>query len=309
MWFSSIAYLLTTTVIEELMVDWQDILFLMTLAESKSLSAAAEKLDVNRTTVSRRIESLEKFFSTKLVERIGRNLVLTEAGCEVVMSAEIMNGEVQSLRRRVSGNDEEIAGVIRFTTTPAIARMLSRRMAEFGAAHPQVFLEISATNVQEDMQLLEADIALRLTKSPPEELVGRKMFDISTALYASLPTNKKLQQKLPVTYISSSLGSEVSKFARDILEARQGTLRTVLRSNSMDLVKEMLHQGDCVALLPCYLAEGEADLMRVPDTPSLLSTQMWLLYHPRGRKLHRVQAFIQVIESALEEHRSLFEAT
>ena len=42
------------------MVDWQDILFLMTLAESKSLSAAAEKLDVNRTTVSRRIESLEK---------------------------------------------------------------------------------------------------------------------------------------------------------------------------------------------------------------------------------------------------------
>ena len=87
------------------MVDWQDILFLMTLAESKSLSAAAEKLDVNRTTVSRRIESLEKTFSTKLVERIGRNLVLTEAGREVVMSAEIMNGEVQSLRRRVSGKD------------------------------------------------------------------------------------------------------------------------------------------------------------------------------------------------------------
>lgn len=291
------------------MVDWQDILFLMTLAESKSLSAAAEKLDVNRTTVSRRIESLEKTFSTKLVERIGRNLVLTEAGREVVMSAEIMNGEVQSLRRRVSGKDGEIAGVIRFTTTPAIARLLSYHLAEFGAAHPQVLLEVSATNVQEDMHHMEADIALRLTQSPPEDLVGRKMFDISTALYASKSTIKKLQQKLPVTYISSSLGSEVSKFARNIFESMQGSLRVSLRSNSMDLVKEMLRQGDCIALLPCYLAEGETDLIRVPDTPGLCSTQLWLLYHPRARKLHRVQAFIQVIEAALEEHRSLFEAT
>ena len=291
------------------MVDWQDILFLMTLAESKSLSDAAEKLDVNRTTVSRRIESLERTFNTKLVERIGRNLVLTEAGREVVVSAEIMNGEVQSLKRRVSGKDEEIAGIIRLTTTQAIATLLSRRMAEFSAAHPQVLLEISATNAQEDLQLLEADIAVRLTKSPPEELVGRKLFDISTALYASESTNKKLQKKLPVTYISSSLGPEISKFARDILESRQETLRIALRSNSMDLVKEMLRQGDCVALLPCYLAEGEAGLIQVKDTPNLPSTQMWLLYHPRARKLHRIQAFIQVIESALEEHRCLFEAT
>lgn len=290
------------------MVDWQDILFLMTLAESKSLSSAAEKLDVNRTTVSRRIESLEQAFGTKLVERISRNLVLTEAGREVVASAEIMNGEVQSLRRRISGKDEEIAGVIRFTTTQVIARLISHRMAEFGATHPQVLLEISATNAQEDLQLLEADIAVRLTKSPPQELVGRKLFDISTALYTSESTNRKMQQNKPVTYISSSLGPEISKFAQDILASRQGEVRVSLRSNSMDLVIEMLKQGDCVAQLPCYLAEGETGLVQVHDTPSLPSSQLWLLYHPRARKLHRVQAFIQTIESALEEHRSLFEA-
>ena len=67
------------------MDDWQDLKFLLALVEHGSLPAAAEALDVNRTTVSRRIASLEQRLGVKLVQKVGRSLVPTDAGFETLL--------------------------------------------------------------------------------------------------------------------------------------------------------------------------------------------------------------------------------
>ena len=100
-------------------LDWNDMQFLLVAADSTSMYEAAERLQVNRTTISRRIDNLEDALGVKLLARSGRGLALTEAGEEAVRSAEVMRGEIANLRRRVSGRDEQLAGTVRFTM-PAV---------------------------------------------------------------------------------------------------------------------------------------------------------------------------------------------
>ena len=118
------------------MLDWNDLHHLYALAKHGSLPGAAEAINVNRTTVARRITQLETALGTKLVERMGRDLVLTDAGREAAASAEIIDGEFQSLQRRVFGRDQQLAGAIRVTVTPAIGNLIARQLAQVTALHP-----------------------------------------------------------------------------------------------------------------------------------------------------------------------------
>ena len=66
------------------MLDWSNLQHFLALATTDSLPKAAERLGVNRTTISRRINDLEKAVGAKLFERRGQNLVLTQAGRDVL---------------------------------------------------------------------------------------------------------------------------------------------------------------------------------------------------------------------------------
>ena len=79
------------------MLDWSNLQHFLAFATTDSLPKAAEKLGVNRTTVSRRIADLEKAFGATLVERRGRNLVLTQSGRDVLAVAEGIDGQLQGM--------------------------------------------------------------------------------------------------------------------------------------------------------------------------------------------------------------------
>ena len=110
-------------------MDWNDLQHLFALAKRNTLPEAAEALRVNRTTIARRIARLEETLGAKLVERIGRDLVLTDAGREAAASAEIIDGEFQNLQRRLFGRDQQLAGAIRLVAEASRthARADSRR--------------------------------------------------------------------------------------------------------------------------------------------------------------------------------------
>src|SRR5512147_2515810 len=170
------------------MLDWSNLQHFLAFATTDSLPKAAEKLGVNRTTVSRRIADLEKAFGATLFERRGRNLLLTQSSRDVLAVAEGIDGQLQGLGRRVFGRDARIEGTIRLTLTSGIAKLVAGDVADFMAQHPSVIVEMNVTNAAEDLELMEADIAIRLTESPPETLVGRKLVDLNSALYASAKT-------------------------------------------------------------------------------------------------------------------------
>jgi DNA-binding transcriptional LysR family regulator len=295
------------------MLDWSDLQYLLALARHGSLPRAAEALGVNRTTVSRRIGALEEALDARLVERAGRDLTLTQAGEEVVASAQGIEGEVAGLERRVFGRDHRLAGTIRLTTMSGMAQLIGAHLTRFTVAHPDIVLEIGVTNAVEDLENLEADVALRLTDSPPESLVGRPLATPRVALYGSPRTVASLPGRDSVpgyAMIFPQLSRLFDVGGDGVLEGILGApLRIVLQANSIDVVRTAAAEGDGVALLPCYLAEGDPRLVRVGDPLDAALPTVWLLYHPRLRRIDRIRAFVEHVTAAFEELRGLIEGT
>jgi DNA-binding transcriptional LysR family regulator len=283
-------------------MDWNDLKYLMALSHQHTLPAAAEALGVNRTTVSRRIEQLESDLGVRLVEKVGRDLTLTAAGKDAVASAEQIDGELQNLERSVFGRDQALSGVIRLTATQGIACLLAPYLVEFQNDYPDVRLDISVTNAKEDLELMESDIALRITNSPPESLIGRVVASPMTATYASRSIAARWQTMDELDFVSSVVsdsypGVDVGK-----------SLKNVMYTNSMDLIKELVAAGKGVSRIPCYLAEGDQRLVRIGGAHKDPMAEIWLLYHPRLRSQLRIRRFVEYLVKAFEQLRPIIEA-
>lgn len=276
-------------------MNWSDLQHLLALAHHQTLPKAAEALGVNRTTVSRRIEQLEVDLGVKLVEKVGRDLALTSAGHDAVAAAEVIDGELHGLERRVFGRDRQLAGVIKLTLTPGIGCLLAPYLAAFQSDYPEVTLDISVTNLAEDLELMESDIALRFTSRPPETLVGRKIGRPVTALYAC----RTLAENLPDLEEVEVISTHVTDLVADANIEKK--VKKVIRTNSIDLAKELVAAGKGISHLPCYLVEGDARLVRVSGTREQVMPELWLLYHPRLRTQLRVRRFTDYLVQSFEE--------
>jgi DNA-binding transcriptional LysR family regulator len=147
--------------------------------------------------------------------------VLTQSGRDVLAVAEGIDGALQGLGRRVFGRDERIEGTIRVTLTSGVAKLIATDVAAFMAQHPRLIVEMNVTNSAEDLELMEADIAIRLTESPPETLVGRKLVDLNSALYAA--TGSAIDRSTEVPFIGTAGERTISPWARQV--AAESALR------------------------------------------------------------------------------------
>jgi len=287
------------------MIDWSDFQHLLALSQYNSLSQAAEALDVTRTTVSRRIANLEEQLGAKLVQRVGRDLALTQSGQEVLATVEKIDGDVRGLTRSVFGRDEQLAGLIRLTSTSGMAHLLAPDLVNFGQLHPEVRIEVSVTNTREDLEMMEADVALRLTTEPPEGLIGHLLAKPCSALYASQRTADQLNSKSPMELITYPSVKEVpSWLAEDAgIEAYLG-----FKANSVEVISPVVLAGNGIAELPCYVGETTPGLIQInPPRSGQFLPDLWLLYHPRLRPVHRVQAFVQHLMQVFVRLRPLIE--
>ncbi|MFT5429700.1 MAG: DNA-binding transcriptional LysR family regulator [Myxococcota bacterium] len=97
-------------------MSWDHLRFFLALARHGTLTGAARDLAVNHTTVGRRLRSLEQDFGVRLFDRTGPRHVLTDAGQEVLVVAQAMEARLQSLDRKVLGQDRQLTGPLNVTT-------------------------------------------------------------------------------------------------------------------------------------------------------------------------------------------------
>ena len=286
------------------MDDWQDLKFLLALVERGSLPAAAEALDVNRTTVSRRIASLEQRLGVKLVQKVGRSLVPTDAGFETLEVAERVAGEMRGLERRLAGRDEGLSGIVRLAMTPAVAPLIAGDLALLSDRHPDLVLEVSTSYQTENLELMEADIALRLTDDPPPDLVGRKIAEPKLAVYAGRET-LLARGASEISYVAGGqVGFGIDEWIRETYDAQP---RMVLRTDSMALQMAMVARGVGIAMLPCYVAAANEQLVRVSEPLRGDMPALWLLYHPRQRRMRRIRVVADSLIESAGKLRAVFE--
>ncbi len=167
-------------------MDWNALKVFLAIAETGTLAGAARQLEVNHSTVFRRLNAFEVAFGGRVFERLPQGYRLTSMGEELLLRAEKIADAFDDLDRSIVGKDFQPRGVVKITAPNNIAyHFLSRYLTDFNKTYPDIRFELLVSNLEFNMNDRRADIAVRATPSPPEHLVGRSISTISWGVYTS----------------------------------------------------------------------------------------------------------------------------
>jgi len=292
------------------MMNWDDHRFFLAVARQTSVKKAAEVLGVNRSTVLRRITAFENELGVRLFDRLPNGYFTTAAGDEILESAAKMEAEASEVSRRVAGRDTSLSGTIRVSLSgPLATYVLMSDFAAFSEHHPDIKLELMTSYNMPDLDRREADVAIRISNDPPDDLVGRRIVKVARAVYmgdAFLTEENNLHQQTdsPPNWIGWSLDPSSMQWIEDsdFPELPVGAVVT----DPYATVKA-LEAGMGMSVLPCYMGDSEVGLCRVPGGKLRWSTDLWVLTHKDLRNTSRIRKFTDYISEALVRQRDLLE--
>lgn len=276
-------------------MEWNDLQSVLALARARTFSAAAAELRTSHTTIGRRVRALEEELGVRLFDRTPEGYVPTAAGQDVAEVAERVETEVLSLEGRVMGRDAQLHGPLRVTTMDLLFRRYQRELASFMARYPAIALTVGTTDTEASLTRREADVALRLTRTPPEHLVGRKIGRIDFAVYGSKALVDRIGARAsyaayPWLHWDERLGMH---WLDEWLAKHAKGARVAMRvGGATGAVREAVLAGIGVHFLACSDGDADARLVRIGEIEPEFSRDVWLLTLPELRANHRVRAFL-----------------
>jgi DNA-binding transcriptional LysR family regulator len=287
-------------------LDWDDLRVLLAIHRTGSLAGAGAALDINPTTVGRRLTALEERAETRLFDRTPDGYVLTAAGRDILPRAERMEAEALGVERDLTGADARLAGVVRVTVTEMLAtRFVAQHLERFAARYPGITLDLSCTNAVVNLSRREADVALRLARPREPDVISKQLAPIHLALYASPEYLAAHGQ--PDDAERSLAGHRVIGFASTPpfrrenawFDARIGAAQVALRSDSVSSIYAATTGGLGIALLPRAVADHDPRLVRVPTETAPEPRMIWQALHKDLRANARVRAVTEFLAEIL----------
>lgn len=281
------------------MLDWNDLKYLIAVARHGSTLSAARALNVNQSTVQRRIGELESRLGLRLVERSPAGYRLTRAGVAVLPSAEAIAAAVAAFEKKVA--EEVRADVIRLTCPEPIAIRLSRSglIDRFHERYPGIRIEFILADRYVDLAKGEADVALR-SGDTDGELVGRKVADSVWAVYAS--ADYKRRRGVPAsiaelrTHALVGLDEGMAGHRLSIwLQRVAAGVELAARANSVLGLVSAVKAGVGISALPTALGDAEPDLVRAFGPVPELHRDWRILTVPALRRAPKVEALFDFL--------------
>ena len=280
------------------MLAWDDLRTVLAVARSGSLSGAARSLDIEHSTVFRRLEDIEKRLGTALFERSRSGYLVNSHGEAIADAARIMEEAALAAERQVLGADTRLTGVVRIATSEMLgAYLLPKLLEAFLDTHPDIEVEVDISNRAVDLNRREADLALRATMTPPEQLIARKVGEVCSALYGTPALVQRFGsppnlEALPWIGFGSGMANVLqARWLREQLPQ----IKPRLRMDSFVAMLETAALGVGVAALPVFAASQESRLVRISEPIEAPRMPVWLLTHPDVRGNARVRALLQHI--------------
>ena len=287
-------------------MDWNDLQFVLAVAERGGILGGAERLNVHATTVSRRIRQFQKALGVELFEKFRHGVVLTEAGADLVEVARQIHGLTSELHARLEGRDAKLSGVVRLTAVDTLHRHWMKDFAAFQRRYPEIQLELSSGLAMANMTQREADVAVRIAERVPEHLIGARLCPVAHALYASHELLERHGADAPLEALPwVSYDLSVFRGVDTYLAAAYPAARVVLRVPRIDLLAAALEDGVGVGVLQCIAGDTNPRLRRVAPFPDG-AHHVWVLTHPQLRGSARVTAVMKLLRRLITRDRALF---
>ncbi len=276
------------------------------VATSGSFSATADTLDMSRAMVTRYVGEMEQWLQARLLQRTTRSVTLTDAGELALRRCQQMLALSQDLEEETATTAEgELRGQLRLTCSVSFAfAQLGAAIADFLAQHPQLKIDLDASEGSLNLVERRIDLAIRISAEPDPLLIGRPLAQCTSALVASpaylaahgTPQHPAdLARHRCLSY--ANFGKSVWQLARGDVVERVGVSGHFSANEATTLMRAALAGGG-IALQPTYLVNPHlhnGELQAVLPEWGLPMMTIYALYPSRRHLSPAVRALLDFL--------------
>ncbi len=281
------------------------------VVEAGSISGAAERLEVAKSAVSRRLAELESRLGVTLLHRTTRRLSLTDSGRAYLQRAQRILADLDEAERAVGSAHAAVRGRLKVALPLSFGLLhLTPLILEFGTLHPGVEFDLDFNDRQIDLMQEGFDLAIRIANLPDSSLIARRLAPVRHLVCASPDYLARHGTPLTIDDLRTHVCLVYSNLAQPGLwryrtpDGRAGSVqvRVAQRANSGDHLLRAALAGHGLFMAPTfYLGEALRDGTLVP----VLSDHTWpalnayAVYPPTRHLSSRVRTFIDFVAARL----------
>ncbi len=291
-------------------MDLNDIVVFTKVVETKSFTGAAEQLGLPKSTVSRKLAQLEERLGVRLVQRTTRKLALTDIGEVYYERCARIVADVMSAEQLVTDMQSTPRGRLRITAPVDLSsRYLGGIISAFCASHPDVTVEVEATDRVVDLIEEGFDVAVRVGTLNESTLIARRLCTLSAWLFASPAyiarrgtpaTIEELDDHDRILFTPQGRNQVWTIHAGD--QAYEFGRPAHFASNNYGAVRDAAVSGGGIAVMTDFMAAsscGSGELVRVLPAWAARPTDVHAVYPARQNMPPRLTLFLDHLGKAL----------
>lgn len=293
------------------MLGADNLRFFLEVARLGRLNEAARVLEVDHTTVGRRITALERAMGERLFDRAPSGWRLTDAGKRLMPRAEAVESAVIAAYDTHDSPADALTGSVRIATTDGFgAFIIAPQLVTLRASNPHLDVEIVTATVHNAVSERHFDVAVTLERPTSRAVRSEPLAYYSLGLYA---TPKYLAEHPSITAVTDLRRHTVIWYVNALMDVEP--LRIFDRFPHVQKVDIQIsnitghwlaaRSGLGVAPLPSYIGNDDRDLVPVlPDTFNIRRVY-WLVVPRELERLHRVRTVCDYLRRVVAEHPDL----
>ncbi|AHG85324.1 LysR family transcriptional regulator [Bibersteinia trehalosi USDA-ARS-USMARC-190] len=287
----------------------QAINIFLTIAETGSFTATAERLDLSKPMVSRAVVLLEEWFNARLLQRTTRKVSLTEAGEQAIEYCRKMANLTEEMEQNLLARSGELSGTLRIAAEPMFGSTeLLQILQQFMAQHPKLHIQLHLSDKAVDLVEERIDLAIRFTNTPDPSLIARHLGECHSLLVASPDYLAQGEPHSPceLNQFRFLSHTNINRKAWRFYQAHQETiieLPSPFITNDTHALLNAVLAGNGIAMLPKYLLNqhlAEQRLKVVLSEWTLPVYQLYALYPSRHRLPLSVRAFLDFLVESIQ---------
>ncbi len=283
-------------------MDWDKLRIFHAVAEAGSFTHAGEVLNLSQSAVSRQIGTLESGLGVALFHRHARGLILTEQGEILFKTTKEVFHKLVMTEAMLSESKERPRGPLKITTTVAFGSIwLTPRMKEFIELYPDISVSLVLDEIERDLSMREADVAIRMVPPRQPDLIQRHLMNMHFHVYAAPGYLKKygmpekpedLADHMLIVYGEDAEPPVANvNWLLEIGRKRDDRDRALLKVNNIYGIYRAVHSGVGIAALPDYTIRQASQLVRILPELEGPSYDAYFVYPEELRHSKRIAVF------------------
>jgi LysR family transcriptional regulator AphB len=278
----------------------------LALIDAGSFTLAAERVNIPKANLSRKITRLESHLGVVLLERTTRSQQLTEPGRRYLAHCRKIHDEIDLANTSISQMLNTIKGQLRIGTSVGIGQeILKPALAKFMLDYPDIELQVSLMNRRVDLITEGFDMLIRVGKLDDSRLIGKHLGSIQRKIYTS---PKHLKKRIGINSIKDLEDCDLlhmsSIHSSGKLELQYGKKTKIINKapklliDDFSIIKQAAIDGVGVAVIPDYMCTKEIKskkLINILPDWGMEVVEVYALYPKHRSNIPKVKVFLDFV--------------